>query len=271
MPILGLGTYGRTEDEGQKLIETGLELGYRHLDTAQDYHNEAQVGAALRTSGLPRDEVFITTKVSVNRLNAGEVLPSVRKSLELLDMDSVDLLLIHWPSQNGSIDPEVYLSQLAEVSALGLAKRVGVSNFTIDLISKAKEILGDVPLANNQVEIHPYLQNRNLVDHCHANSVSVTCYQPLSKGQAASDPVLQEIAAELSASGDREVGADQVCLAYLIARGLAVIPSSTSHARMKRNLEAMEVKLTATQISKIDALEKGHRNVDPDWGPDWDA
>ncbi|MCB9992886.1 MAG: aldo/keto reductase [Hyphomicrobiaceae bacterium] len=261
---MGLGTYGRRGREGQAAIEAGLEIGYRHLDTAQDYLTEEENGAALRASGLQRDEVFVTTKVRTGNLGPGKVVPSVRESLDTIGIDKLDLVLIHWPSPNGEIPLPVYVEQLAEVSALGLSRHVGVSNFTIALIDEARDILGDVPIYTNQVEVHPYLQNRKLVAHCHSLGISVTAYQPLAHGSVAEDAVLTEIGRAHGA------GADQVSLAFLMQMGLSTIPSSARKERMVRNFVAQEITLTDTEMARIATLDRGWRRIDPAWGPDWD-
>ncbi|MCB1518805.1 MAG: aldo/keto reductase [Hyphomicrobiaceae bacterium] len=261
---MGLGTYGRRGPEGQNAIETALEIGYRHLDTAQDYDTEAETGAALRASGLARDDVFVTTKVRTGNLGDGKVVPSVRQSQDMLGLDQIDLVLIHWPAPNNSIPLPVYVEQLAEVARLGLARHVGVSNFTIAMIDEARSILGDIPIFTNQVEVHPYLQNRKLVDHCLATGASITCYQPLAHGSVADDETLRDI-------GNRHgAGPDQVALAYLMQQDLCVIPSSANRERMQRNFDAQSIELDANDMDRIAGLERGWRRIDPGWGPDWD-
>lgn len=264
MPIMGLGTYGRRGSDGQAAIETGISIGYRHLDTAQDYDTEAQVGAAWQASGLGRDAFFITTKVATTNLDSGKVLPSVERSLEILCIERADLVLIHWPSPDGRIPLEVYVEQIGEVFTRGLAKHIGVSNFTIAQIVASQRILGDIPIFTNQVEVHPYLQNRKLVDHCLKAGISITCYQPLAHGDVATDQVLSDIGTPLGA------GADQVALAYLMQQGLCVIPSSARADRMQRNFDAQNFTLTDADMDRIAKLDRGERHIDPAWGPDWD-
>lgn len=264
MPLMGLGTYGRRGAEGQKALEAGLEIGYRLLDTAQDYGTEAQCGDALRASGLKRDDVFVTTKVRTGNLGPGLVVPSLEQSLETIGIDKLNLALIHWPSPNGEIAPHIYLEQIAEAHERGLARHIGVSNFTIALIDETRRVWGDMPIYTNQVEAHPFLQNRKLVDHCLANQVSITCYQPLAHGRVVDDPTICSIADEVGA------GPDQVALAFLMQQGMAVIPSSARIDRMKRNFEALQIKLTDAHMQRMAGLDRGERNIDPEWGPHWD-
>ena len=264
MPAMGLGTYRRRGAEGQAAIEAGIEIGYRHLDTAQDYDTEEQVGAAWQASGLKRDAFFITTKVATPNLGAGDVLPSVNQSLENLRTDQADLILIHWPAPNERVPLDVYVEQIGEVFTRGLARNIGVSNFTIAHIDAAQRILGEIPVLTNQVEVHPYLQNKKLVEHCHNVGVSITCYQPLARGDVASDPLLAEIGAA------HDAGADQVALAYLMQRNLCVIPSSARKDRMQRNFDAQKITLTENDMERIARLDRGERHISPAWGPVWD-
>jgi 2,5-diketo-D-gluconate reductase B len=163
IPQLGYGTWARTGDDGVAAIATALEIGYRHLDTAQPYGTEAPIARAIKMSGLKRSELFITTKVAEANLGRERFLPSVRESLDTLEMDAVDLLLIHWPSAGDAVPFEHYIEALGEARSLGLARLIGVSNFTIAMLDRADEILGRGAIATNQVEVHPFLQNRPLL------------------------------------------------------------------------------------------------------------
>lgn len=175
MPLFGLGTFGRTGPDGIEAILAALEIGYRHLDTAQTYDTENECGVALRRCGLTREEVFVTTKISTDNFARGALLPSLRQSLDRLQLDQVDLTLIHWPSPRGKVELAVYIEQIAEAQALGLTRMIGVSNFPIALLKQAQAILGDTKIVNNQFECHPYLQNDKLVNYCQNNNISVTC------------------------------------------------------------------------------------------------
>jgi 2,5-diketo-D-gluconate reductase B len=264
IPQLGLGTFGRTGDAGVEAMLAAIEIGYRHLDTAQTYDTEAQVGQAIRKSGLPRGDFFITTKVADTRLAKRDFMPSVRQSLDAIGIDQVDLLLIHWPSEKDAVPLGEYLGELAEAKAMGHARLIGVSNFTIDYLEKGIALLGKDALATNQVEIHPYLQTPRLRDFARANGVMLTAYQPLAKGEIANDALLVKIAA---AHG---VTPSAVALAFLMAEGHAVIPASSSIANLKANFAATTTRLSPEEIAAIRALDRGHRRINPAKSPRWD-
>ncbi|MBU1176776.1 MAG: aldo/keto reductase [Alphaproteobacteria bacterium] len=263
IPQLGLGTFGRTGPGGRAAIDIAIEIGYRHLDTAQDYGTEANVGAAIRESGLKRDAFFVTTKVATGNLGAGKLVPSIEKSLAVSGLDRFDLVLIHWPSPDG-VPPSVYLPELAEAKARGLTRLIGVSNFTIPLIEDAIGILGAGALATNQVELHPYLQNRKLASFCDAHDIAVICYLPIAKNRIANDPVMTGIAAA------HDAAPAQVALAFLLAKGYIAIPASGSRTHLLSNFAARQLSLTAADIARIEGLDRGTRYIDPAWGPDWD-
>lgn len=264
MPLMGLGTYGRRDEAGIEAMLAALEIGYRHLDTAQDYHNERECGEALRRAGLPRAEVFVTTKIAPRHFGPGLLIPSLRRSLDDLRLDQVDLTLIHWPSPNEQVPLATYLEQLAEAQALGLTRTIGVSNFTIDLLTRSRAILGDVPIANNQVECHPYLQNRKLVDFCDSVGIPVTAYQPIAKGTLKGDPVLEPLAASKGCT------VEQLAIAFAFARGLAAIPASGNPGRLASNFAAQDVILTVDDLAVIASVERGGRRINPATAPAWD-
>ncbi|POF30034.1 aldo/keto reductase [Roseibium marinum] len=264
MPGLGFGTYGRVGEDGIEAIRFALECGYRHLDTAQSYGTESEVGSAVRRSGLDRDEVFVTTKVGSSHLGPGRLIASLEDSLRRLEMDVVDLTLIHWPSPNGEIPLAVYLEQLAEAKEKGLTKSIGVSNFTIALLKEAETIVGKSQLLTNQVELNPLFQNRKLAEYCEELGISVTCYRPLAQGELLDNPVLQAIAENQDAT------ASQVALAWELAKGYAAIPTSSSRERIANNFAAGDVTLSAQDMTAIEGVKQIDRAIDPAWGPDWD-
>ena len=265
MPMLGFGTYGRWGDEGLAALQVALETGYRHLDTAQTYNTEREVGEAVRRSGLPRGEVFLTTKISTDNYAEGRLIPSLRDSLGALGVEQVDLTLLHWPSPHGRQPLESYLTPLLEAQDLGLTRFVGVSNFTIALLEEAERIAGPGRIANNQIELNPYLQNRTLADYCGRKGIVVTCYQPIAHGRRAGDPVLGEIGRRHGAS------VEQVALAFELAKGYAAIPTSGKAERIRSNFAAGRIGLSAEEIAQIETLDRHQRGIDPDWGPDWDV
>lgn len=264
IPRLGLGTYGRTGDAGIAAILTAIEVGFRHIDTAQSYDTEAQVGAAIRESGLPRQEFFVTTKVADTQLRAADFMPSVRRSLDQLRMDQVDLLLIHWPSSKDAVPFEEYMLALKEAQDAGYARLIGVSNFNIDYLERARALLGDGALATNQIEIHPWLQGKNIVAHARKIGLQLTAYQPLVKGMVAEDEVLRRIAEV------HGVAPAAIALAFLMAEGHAVIPASSSRVNLQANYAALSVQLTADEIAELRTLDRGYRHINPEKSPRWD-
>lgn len=246
IPALGFGTWELRGPTAQRLVEAALAIGYRHLDTAQMYGNEAEVGAGLRASGLPRDEVFLTTKIWPDRFRAGDLERSVDESLRRLRLDSVDLLLLHWPSR------EVPLSEtmgaLNRVHAAGKARHIGISNFTTAMIEDAVR-LSTVPLATDQVEYHPMLSQRAVLDSCRRHGMSLTAYCPLARGRVFKDPTLQRIA-------DRHGrGAGQVALRWLVQQdGVIAIPRSSSEAHARSNFEIFDFALNEAEMAEITAI-----------------
>ncbi|HDX8616897.1 TPA: 2,5-didehydrogluconate reductase DkgB [Aeromonas dhakensis] len=264
MPNLGLGTFRLTGQPLRDSLLQGLELGYLHIDTAQIYANEAEVGQLMRESGVPRQDIYLTTKVWTSEFGPGKVIPSLEVSLEKLGTDYLDLALIHWPSPKDEVPMAVYLEQLAEAKARGLTREIGVSNFTVAQLKQAIDILGPGAIAHQQVEIHPLLQNRKVVAFCKDHGIAITAYMPLAYGKVLTEPLLMEI-------GQRHgVSAAQVSLAWLLAQGMTVIPSSTRRENLAANLAALKVTLTAEELAAIATLERGERCADPDFAPDWD-
>lgn len=264
IPRLGFGTYGRTGPEGVEAILAALETGYRHLDTAQTYDTEKEVGEAVLRSGLDRKDVFVTTKISTDNYGRGALIPSLRQSLDNLQLEQVDLTLLHWPAPNGSIPLAQYLEQLIEAQQAGLTRLIGVSNFTIALLEEAQRLIGSGRIATNQFELHPYLQNRKLADYCQQQDILVTCYLPIAHGTLAGDPVLEEIAESHGAT------VAQVALAFERSRGYASIPTSGKPDRIRENFASSKVTLSGAEIARIETLDRNGRRINPDWAPAWD-
>ncbi len=264
IPQMGFGTWQREGVACFRGVMDALDIGYRHIDTAEGYDNEEFVGTALVESGVPREEIWITTKVAPESFGPGQVRPHVEASLEKLRLERVDLLLLHYPSIGDEYDIADYMAQFAEVCDAGLTRHLGVSNFTLRYIDRALELLGDRPILTNQVELHPFLANRTIVDHCRARGIALTAYSPLARGRVAQDPVLKEIA------GDHGATPAQVALAWLMAEGYVVLPSAGSRIRLAENFAAQELALTETELGRVAALDKGMRLVDGPWCPTWD-
>jgi 2,5-diketo-D-gluconate reductase B len=264
IPAIGLGTYGRTGDAGIASILVAFEIGYRHIDTAQSYNSEGPVGEAFRRAGLPREQVFITTKVADTKLDRASFMPSVEKSLEALGLDHVDLLLIHWPSQNNVVPFEDYMSKLKRAQDLGHTRFIGVSNFPIELLEQTRALLGEGAIVTNQVEIHPYLQAPRLSNYARSIGLPLTAYQPLAQGDVRSDPVLSGIAEH------HGVTPAAIALAFLMAEGHAVIPASSNVRNLRENLRSADVRLSDHEMGQIRALNRGERRINPAKSPRWD-
>jgi 2,5-diketo-D-gluconate reductase B len=188
----------------------------------------------------------------------------VKESLAKLQVEAVDLLLIHWPDVAGKVAMATYLAQLAEAQQQGQTRHIGVSNFTNAQLSQAIEVLGEGRIMTNQVEVHPYLQNRRVIEHCQARNIQVTGFMPLAVGKVLEDEVLQSIAANHQAS------VAQVVLAWQLQQGLVTIPSSTKRGNLETNLQATALELTADEMARIAQLDRGERIANPDFSPAWD-
>lgn len=265
IPRMGYGTWARLGAEGVEAMLAALEVGYRHLDTAQSYGTEPMVGEALQRCGLPRQEIFVTTKIDTTNFAPGKLLPSLRRSLDQLGVDRVDLTLIHWPSPNGELALPVYLDQLVEAQDAGLTRLIGVSNFTTTLLDEAERRLGPGRIATNQIELNPLFKNGKVAAECRRRNILVTCYLPIAHGRLAGNPVLEKIGARHGAS------VEQVAIAWELAKGYAAIPTSSRRERIASNFAATKLGLLPEDIAAIDALADGARSIAPEWGPHWDA
>ena len=265
LPSFGLGTFRL---KGQTVIDSvrdALDVGYRAIDTAQIYENEADIGQALADSGVSRGELFLTTKIWTDNLSRDRLIPSLRESLRRLRVDHVDLTLIHWPSPKGAVPLRESLDALREAQAEGLTKQFGVSNFTIDLLKQSIELAGATNIATNQVEVHPYLQNRKLAAYAKEQGVHLTSYMTLAYGKVLKDPVIEDIARRHGATPA------QVALAWALRQGYAVIPSSTQRANLASNLQAQKLELGEENMARIATLDRGERLANPaSLAPAWD-
>ena len=265
IPAIGYGTWNRPGEEAYKGTLAALEMGYRHIDGAEGYENEEFVGRAIADVGLPREELWVTTKVAPESFGPGQVRPHVEASLEKLGVGPVDLLLLHYPSINDEYAIEDYMAQFAAVYDAGLCRHIGVSNFTKHYMDRAVALLGDRKILTNQVELHVLMQNRPIGQHCHDMGVRLTAYSPLARGAVAKEHLLETIGAVHGAT------ASQVALAWLLAEGHVVIPSSGHPDRIRENLAAADLQLTAAELKQIEGLERGLRLVDGPWCPAWDV
>lgn len=217
IPAFGLGTFRLKDDVVIASVKTALELGYRAVDTAQIYDNEAAVGQAIAESGVPRNELYITTKIWIENLSKDKLIPSLKESLKKLRTDYVDLTLIHWPSPGDAVPVEEFMQALLEAKKQGLTREIGISNFTIPLMEKAIAAVGADHIATNQIELSPYLQNRKVVDWAKAHGIHITSYMTLAYGKALKDEVIARIAAKHNATPA------QVILAWAMGEGYSVI------------------------------------------------
>ncbi|MCA8478418.1 MULTISPECIES: 2,5-didehydrogluconate reductase DkgB [Burkholderia] len=265
IPAFGLGTYRL---KGQVVIDSvrnALELGYRAIDTAQIYGNEAEVGEAIAASGVSRDALFLTTKIWVDNYAPDKLVPSLEESLRKLRTDTVDLTLIHWPAPDNGVPLATFMAALADAKAKGLTRRIGISNFNIALTKEAIAAVGKDAIATNQIELSPYLQNRKLVEFLNAEGIHVTSYMTLAYGKVLGDPVIGAIAKRHAATPA------QVALAWAMQLGYSVIPSSTKRENLASNLLAQTLRLTDDDMAQIAALERNGREVDPaGLAPKWD-
>ena len=252
IPLLGLGTWDLRGRDCARAVQAALDLGYRHIDTAAMYRNEDEVGDALRASGVPRGELFVTTKVWSSNLRARDFEHSAHDSLKNLKLDQVDLLLVHWP--NSSVPLQETMGALCKMKRDGVARHVGVSNFDPALIAEAMKFATE-PLVNNQIEVHPYYDQSKTIAASRNAGLSVTAYSPLARGRVKGDAVLSRIA---KAHNKR---AAQVSLRYLVQQDIIVIPKTSRPERMTENSQIFDFKLTPAEMQDVAALASPHGNI----------
>lgn len=265
MPALGFGTWELDGSQLDEVLPEALDIGYRHIDTAQIYKNEADVGRNLAKSGVPRNELFITTKVWVDRYTPDDLLASVQESLERLQTDYVDLLLLHWPLFEGhGMNPT--LEGLMRARADGLTRHIGISNFNIDQTEQAMAFCGPGALATNQVEYHVYLGQERLRRVLARHNLVLTAYMPLAKAGVVNDTVLWEIGAQYDKT------AAQVALRWLIEQDrVAAIPATSNVHHARANFEVFDFSLSLNDHQRIAELDKDRRLCAPaSLSPEWD-
>lgn len=263
VPALGFGTWAVSGRGAYETTRQALDLGYRHIDTAQIYGNEAEIGRAIRESGIPRGEIFLTTKIAPNNLRAAAAKRSHEESLQRLGLDFVDLLLIHWP--NSDIPLGETLTALSALRDAGKTHFIGVSNFTVTLLREAVEHHG-ADLLCNQVEYHPFLSQRAVLAVMKRYGIMLTAYAPVARGRAFKDKTLVAIGRKYAKSGG------QVALRWLLDQdNVAAVPKAAQHAHAAANIDIFDFQLAPEDRAAIDALAEGDRLVE--WGgysPDWD-
>jgi 2,5-diketo-D-gluconate reductase B len=264
IPALGFGTFRMEGADTERMVSHVLQHGYRHIDTAQIYGNEAAVGQGIQASGVARADVFLTTKVWVANYSRDAFLASVDESLAKLKTDYVDLLLLHWP--NIAVSLEEQLASLNAVAKSGKARHIGVSNFNTALMQEAAR-LSQQPLANNQVEYHPYLDQRPVIATAKELGMSLAAYYAMADGKVLADPVLQEIA-----SAHRRSVA-QIVLRWIIQQGFVTLSKTVSEARAAENAAIFDFDLSNEDMAMIQKLaQPDGRIVSPDGlAPEWDT
>jgi diketogulonate reductase-like aldo/keto reductase len=263
IPLIGLGTWNLRGSSCVRMVEQALLLGYRHVDTAEMYDNEREVGEGLRASGLARGEVFITTKIWPSHFAPRELERAAKESLTRLQLAEVDLLLLHWP--NPQIPLRETLGALSQVKRMGLARHIGVSNFTVALIDEAA--LAEEPLVCNQVEVHPFIDQSKVIAACRRQGMATVAYSPVAHGGVKSDKLLARIAKAHGKS------AAQVSLRFLVQRGIVVIPRTSRVERLSENLAIFDFVLSEAEMAEIAGLARHDvRIVDYAYSgsPNWD-
>jgi diketogulonate reductase-like aldo/keto reductase len=263
IPILGFGTMTLKEDQCVQLVEASLKLGYRHLDTAQMYGNEREVGSGMRGSGLKREDIFLTTKVWFTQLASGDFERSVDESLERLRLPWVDLLMIHWP--NAQVPLSESIAALCKMKKAGLTKHIGVANFNVAMIEEAVK-LASQPIAVLQIETHPYLGQSKVIAAARRYGMAVVGYCPLARGKVPAEAVLQRIG---KAHGKTPA---QVALRFLEQQQIIPIPRTSKRERLAENLGSLDLKLSEAEMAEIAKLQRPNsRIVSPPQAPQWDA
>jgi 2,5-diketo-D-gluconate reductase B len=267
IPAVGLGTMTLKGAVCVEAVKAALGLGYRHIDTAERYGNETEVGEGLaqglRAAGLEREEVFVTTKVYHDKLAAADFQRSFDESLQKLKLPWVDLLLIHWP--NPKVPPAETLGVLCRAKRDGRARHVGVANFTTSLLQEAVKLASE-PLVTNQIEVHPFLDQGKVLAACRQYGLWVTAYCPLARGQIPGNGTLEGIGKAHGKS------ASQVALRYLVQQGIVPIPRTANPDHLAANLAVFDFKLSDAEMAEIGKLVRPEgRVVNPPHAPKWDS
>lgn len=264
IPALGLGVFRMPGEDTARMVQASLKLGYRLIDTAQIYGNEADVGRGLAESGVPRDDVFLTTKIWVDNYRAEDLLRSTRASLEKLRTDHVDLLLLHWPGDKAPLAEQI--EALNETVARGWARHIGVSNFNIDLMRRASA-LSKAPIANNQIEYHPYLNQSPVLAEAGRLGMTVTAYFAMADGKVLTDPIIAGIARRLGKTPA------QIALRWLVQQDNVVTLTKTLQAeRARANMQVFDFELAAEDLQAIGSLTRPDGRIASPQGlaPAWD-
>jgi diketogulonate reductase-like aldo/keto reductase len=264
MPVIGYGTFRAAGEDCARGVTEALKVGYRAVDTAAGYRNEDKVAEGIRASGVKREDIFITTKVPPEDAEESAFKATVERSLKLLDVDQIDLLLIHWPSRTVPVAKTI--ATLNACKKAGWTRHIGVSNFTVTLLKEAWAAT-EAPLVTNQCEYHPYLNQDRLIAACREHGMIFTAYSPIARGTVLDDPVIQRIARE------KGVTPAQVVLRWDIQQeNVVTIPKSVTPERIRRNFDVFTFTLSGSEMTSITALSQTHklRVANPSVAPEWD-
>ncbi len=260
IPIVGLGTWSLRDTK--RIVEQAIRIGYRHIDTAQMYGNEVEVGEAVRASGVPRAEVMITTKLQPTNLAPYDAERTAKESLGRLRLDVIDLLLIHWP--NPRVPLAETLGAMSKLKREGYVRAIGVSNFTVALLDEANKVSPE-PVVCNQIECHPFLNQDKVIAACKKHGMAVVAYSPVARGGAKGDKTLERIGKA------HDKSAAQVSLRYLVQQGIVVIPRTNRLERLEENFALFDFELSDAEMREIHRMSgRNDRIVDWTWSPAWD-
>jgi len=256
VPQLGFGTFQLQDEACTNSVRDAIELGYRHIDTAFAYGNHREVAAGIRQSGIDREDLFVTTKIPLGQQRRDQVIQFGQKLQAELETEYIDLLLIHWPNKKTAFSET--LGAMGELMSRGVVRNIGISNFNRSIMAEADEV-SPVPLVTNQVEFHPFLYQRELLQACREKQILVTAYSPIARGEVLTDDRMKAIAERNGASPV------QIALAWAMEKGIIVIPKATARVHIEENLIAEQVALSAEEIAEIDGFEDHKRMIDGPW------
>lgn len=255
IPPLGFGTWQLTGEACVNAVKTAFEVGYRHIDTADRYGNHKEVGRGIKESGIKREDFFLTTKTFYDQLEPSVVLANGERFLEELQVDYIDLMLIHWPNKNVPVTST--LEAMQELKDKGIIKHIGVSNFTKHHLEDA--LKAEIEIYDNQVELHPTFNQMDLLEFCSHKKIKVTAYSPLGRGDDLGSETILELSKKYS------VSPAQIILNWEMARGVIAIPKSESPERIKDNFNSLNWKMEPEDIEKMNNIPQGERLINPDF------
>ena len=266
IPVLGLGTWQSTGQDCVEVVSRALQMGYEHIDTAQAYSNESEVGQGIKQSSVARDSFFLTTKIFPDdmKFEPEKLMAAAKRSLENLDTDYVDLLLLHWPDDRVPLSETV--AALCELQKQGLTRHIGVSNFNIAHLIEAQKY-ADVPIVVNQVEFHPFIKQNTLQAFMNNHHILLEAYSPLARGDVFDNDIIKQIA------DTHNITPAQVSLAWILSdKNRIAIPKTSNPDHLQGNLDAIKVQLSAGELEQINTLARsdGRKIKHPDYSPEWD-